>query len=710
MDYENKSKEELIREISQLKMAMAEQELEKENNISRDLFQSPKPIELMLDDVPGENQGKILLVDDSPVTLRLIRKYLETQNFEIDTAINGLEAVSKIYAHSYDLVVLDVMMPFMDGFQVCEKIREEYSLFELPVLFLTSLNEISEIIKGFTLGANDYLPKPFKQEELIARAKTLVKLKKLTMDNQYLQDSVKQKNKLLAKLQSEIAERKRVERELIDAKNTADAANKFKSEFVANMSHEIRTPMNAILGFTELLKKRVAHDEKSKEYLENVNSSGKTLLRLINDILDLSKIEADRIELHYEPVDLRNIAKEIRNIFSLKVDEKGLSYEEKIDAELPPLVSLDEARFRQVIINLMGNAVKFTEKGHVGFNIELIKTHIGRNKIDFAIEVKDSGIGIPPDQQELIFEAFKQQEGQSVKAYGGTGLGLAITKRLTEMMGGTIKLYSEKDKGSTFRIEFYNIEISESENFVRKSNEDDLDYDTVKFKKAVLVLADDVEQNRMLISEYLLDSDISINTAEDGHQVIEKSQVETPDIILMDLKMPNLDGYGANRELKKIPNLKNVPVIALTAYAMTSDVEKIKSEGFSGFVSKPVQKDSLFNEIMKYLPFEIVDISKDNIQINKEESADFSIAYAEDVKKHLQTAFLDEAKNLVNAPMIGEIKAFGEKLKLYSEEIEFTVLTKFSDELISYCDRFVLDKMSEHLASFENMINQITER
>ncbi len=710
MDYENKTNEELIREISQLKMALAEQELEKENNISRDLFQSHKSTALILESVPGENQGKILLVDDSPVTLRLISKYLETQNFEIDTAINGLEAVTKIYSHNYDLVVLDVMMPFMDGFQVCEKIREEYSLFELPVLFLTSLNDISEIIKGFTLGANDYLSKPFKQEELIARAKTLVKLKKLTMDNQYLQDSVEQKNKLLAKLQTEIAERKRVERELIDAKNTADAANKFKSEFVANMSHEIRTPMNAILGFTELLKKRVAHDEKSKEYLENVNSSGKTLLRLINDILDLSKIEADRIELHYEPVDLRNIAKEVKNIFSLKVEEKGLAYKENIDSELPLLVSLDEARFRQVIINLMGNAVKFTERGHVGFNIELIKTHVGRNKIDFAIEVKDSGIGIPPDQQELIFEAFKQQEGQSVKAYGGTGLGLAITKRLTEMMGGTIKLFSEKDKGSTFRIEFYNIEISDSENFIHQSNEDDLDYDTVRFKKATLVLADDVEQNRMLISEYLIDSDISINTAEDGHQVIEKSTTEPPDIILMDLKMPNLDGYGANRELKKIPNLKSIPVIALTAYAMTSDVEKIKAEGFSGFVSKPVQKDSLFAELMKYLPFEIVDDNNAELNQQEETGKDFSIKNAESVKQHLQNTFLKDAKNLENAPMIGEIKAFGENLKEYSQEIEFPVLTKYCDELISYCDRFILDKMSDHLASFENMINQITER
>ncbi len=709
MDYENISKEELINEISQLKMALAEQELEKEDQMSLDLFQAPKSSEIPIE-IPNEIQGKILLVDDSPVTLRLIKKYLEHQNFEIETAINGLEAVSKIYSRNFDLVVLDVMMPFMDGFQVCEKIREEYSLFELPVLFLTSLNDISEMIKGFNLGANDYLSKPFKQEELIARAKTLVKLKKLTMDNQYLQDSVDQKNKLLSKLQTEIAERKRMEKELINAKNVADSANKFKSEFVANMSHEIRTPMNAILGFTELLKKRISNDEKSKEYLENVNSSGKTLLRLINDILDLSKIEADKIELHYEPVDLRNIAKEVKNIFSLKVEEKGLSYKEELDSDLPPLISLDEARMRQIIINLMGNAVKFTSKGFIGFNVKLIQLHSERHKIDFAIEVQDSGIGIPKSQQDLIFEAFKQQEGQSIKAYGGTGLGLAITKRLSEMMGGTIILISEKDQGSIFRIEFYNVDICDNDIIIDRNQKEDIDYDRVRFKKASLILADDVEQNRMLINEYLAESEIAIAQAEDGHQVIDKAQTETPDVILMDLKMPNLDGYAANKELKQIPSLKNIPVIALTAYAMTTDVEKIKLEGFAGFVSKPVQKNSLFAELMKYLSFELVDNNKEIQANSNNDTIDFSINNADEVIQHLKDNYLNEATNLINAPMIGEIKSFGEKLKVYAEEIDFAILNKYSDDLISYCDRFILDKMANHLSEFEHLINQITER
>jgi CheY-like chemotaxis protein len=352
----------------------------------------------------------------------------------------------------------------------------------------------------------------------------------------------------------------------------------------------------------------------------------------------------------------------------------------------------------------MGNAVKFTEQGHIGFRIELINSHIGRNKIDFAIEVIDSGIGIPKDQQDLIFEAFKQQEGQSVKAYGGTGLGLAITKRLTEMMGGTIKLFSEKDKGSTFRIEFYNIDIAESDNLIQDTATETIDYDTVRFKKTSIVLADDVEQNRMLISEYLTDSDIEIFTAEDGHQVVDKAKNNLPDCILMDLKMPNLDGYGANRAIK------GIPVIALTAYAMTTDVEKIKTEGFSGFVSKPVQKDSLFAELMKYLPFEIVAVTKDESQNMSNTNADFSIANANEVKQHLIDNFLGKAKELENAPMIGEIKSFGESLKVYAESINFDALISYSNELISFCDRFILDKMADHLGSFENLINQITDR
>ncbi|MEW5801393.1 MAG: ATP-binding protein [bacterium] len=239
----------------------------------------------------------------------------------------------------------------------------------------------------------------------------------------------------------------------------AEAANRAKSEFLANMSHEIRTPLNAILGFTDLLDSLIA-DKKQKNYLETIKSSGKSLLTLINDILDLSKIEAGKMELRYEPVNPYAIFHEIKDIFSLNISRKDLAFIMDIAPDIPESLLLDDVRLRQILFNLVGNAVKFTEMGQIKLSARGIMQQNDQNSIDLMIAVEDTGIGIDPESHDKIFEAFKQQDGQDNKRYGGTGLGLTISKRLVEMMGGTISVKSQVARGSVFQIILKNVPIA----------------------------------------------------------------------------------------------------------------------------------------------------------------------------------------------------------------------------------------------------------
>lgn len=256
----------------------------------------------------------------------------------------------------------------------------------------------------------------------------------------------------------DISTRKLLENELIKAKNIAEIANRSKSEFLANISHEIRTPMNAVLGFAELLMEEVC-DPKQKEYVKGITYSGKNMLNLINDLLDLSKIEAGKLDIHYEPVNIREICKELGQIFFLKLKEKNLQFNINISNNLPHTIIFDGVRLRQILLNLVGNAVKFTEIGKIELNIINTNTYPDPNITDLKIEIIDTGIGIPDDDKDLIFEAFRQRNGQSNRKYGGTGLGLTITKRLVTIMNGDIFLLSELNKGTKFIVEFKKITI-----------------------------------------------------------------------------------------------------------------------------------------------------------------------------------------------------------------------------------------------------------
>jgi len=499
------------------------------------------------------------------------------------------------------------------------------------------------------------------------------------------------------------------EEDLHAALAAAEVANKAKSEFLANMSHEIRTPMNAILGFTDLLIPLVT-DSKQKNYLESIRTSGKNLLTLINDILDLSKIEAGRLDLQYESVNLHSVFNEIQQIFSLKISEKNLEFIITITPDIPDALLLDEVRLRQILFNLIGNAVKFTQKGHIKLSAHNVYREKFPSHLDLIITVEDTGIGIPPESQEIIFDAFRQQDGQSTKKFGGTGLGLSITKRLVEMMGGSITLKSKVDEGTIFEINFQNVSIAATRSDAKA--DEALIHKDISFKPAKILVVDDVAENRFLITEFFENTPIQIIEAENGEEAIAAATKFKPDAIIMDIRMPVMDGYEATRRIKEDKDLQRIPVIALTASGMKADEEKIRQGGFDGFLTKPVKKSQIFNELLKFIKYSKTEKAKQEIEPPDQEMV------IENISREIQKKIPEIIDRLENECMqlwtsarknnsIEEIKDFGDVIKNLGDKYSLKVLQMYGEKLVSLATLFDIEKMEAALTSYPKLVEQI---
>ena len=385
----------------------------------------------------------------------------------------------------------------------------------------------------------------------------------------------------------------------------AEDANKAKSEFLANMSHEIRTPMNAVLGYTELLSSTLV-DQTQKDYINSIKSSGKSLLTLINDILDLSKIEAGKLEMEYDYVDTYSFFSEFERIFSLKVSEKGLKFILDITSGTPAGIYIDEARVRQIVFNLIGNAIKFTSEGKIVIKVFTENPRIvnyskekSEELIDLIIEVQDTGIGISKELQEAIFEPFVQEDDS--KNYGGTGLGLTITRRLTALMNGTIHVQSEPGKGSTFTVRIP--EIAYLRDFSKTTVDIQIDPAEIVFEEAVILIADDVEHNRSYLRDALKNTKLKIVEAEDGIAAYKLAKEIVPDLIIADIRMPKMDGFQLLNKIKTDKKLKHIPVIAYSASVLKSQKERIHKSEFVGLLIKPVKVTELYLALMNILQY-----------------------------------------------------------------------------------------------------------
>ncbi len=396
----------------------------------------------------------------------------------------------------------------------------------------------------------------------------------------------------------DITERKEYEEALEKIKDAALGASRAKSEFLANMSHEIRTPMNTTLGVGELLRETNLTPEQ-KRYVDMFQKSGEHLLNLINDILDLSKIESGHMELERIDFNLLSIIEHVRSILAPKTREKGIELLIDIDPFIPGYLIGDPQKIKQILINLAGNALKFTQKGSILINAKLERT-INRDVV-LLFEIKDTGIGIPPDKLDKLFKSFSQVDSSTTRKYGGTGLGLVISKKFIEMMNGHIWVESKVGKGSSF---FFDIELEVSpimiEDGKKSRKKEGETVNNLKNKKLKILVVEDSDDNRQLIKLYLKNYDYHIDEAENGETGLGKMKNEGYDLVLMDIQMPIMDGYDATRlyrEWEKKENKRPIPIIGLSANAFKDDREKAIEVGCSEYLTKPVRKKQLLETI-----------------------------------------------------------------------------------------------------------------
>lgn len=385
--------------------------------------------------------------------------------------------------------------------------------------------------------------------------------------------------------------------DLVQARDAAEAASRAKSLFLANMSHEIRTPMNAILGFARLLEAELK-STRLKGFAHAITASGESLLAIINDILDLAKIEAGKMVLQPQPTDLRALLREIETLFSLSLEAKNLAFRlEGLNSTSEPLY-LDGVRVRQILINLVGNAIKFTSAGFVALRLDFTPAE-APDQVHVRLTVEDSGVGIVPEQQQRLFEPFEQADpGDSVHHQGGTGLGLAICYRLVSMMGGQIRLHSVPGQGTRFEIALPNVQVLAPESLQQTPET----LPQFQFLPACVLIADDVSVNRLLLGELLAAQPLNLLWATNGEEAVALASEHQPNLILMDIKMPVMDGMQALALLKSADRTRDIPVLALTAYAMTDQIERFLQLGFEAVVAKPVSAPLLFAQMARYLP------------------------------------------------------------------------------------------------------------
>ncbi|MET0007606.1 MAG: response regulator [Candidatus Thiodiazotropha sp. 6PLUC4] len=751
--------------------------------------------------------GTILVVDDSTANLQLLMGILKDRGYVVHPASDGKLALRFLRTTLPDLILLDIKMPGMDGFEVCRLLKQDDRTCNIPIIFISVLEGESDKVKAFQVGGADYIAKPFHLEEVLARVENQLQLRELT---EQLECKISERTEELVntnqRLQAEITERMRVDEalrkseallnatqrlskvggweydvktkvffwtdelysihelpndpstdhlklgldcydpkdrpvilkafqnayekgepydlefpfttikgrrlwirttaqpiyeeervvsvvgnlmditdlkqaeealrrykdkledeveqrtaELVVAKQNAEKANQAKSIFLANMSHELRTPLNAILGFSSLMQKDPQLAESQMHYLDIINRSGEHLLHLINDILDVAKIEAGEAKPDNLPFDLGSMVRDITDLMQIRAQEKQLKLHIDQSSEFPHYIVGDEARLRQILINLLSNAIKYTQHGEVTLRLATEND----NAAKLLIEVEDTGAGITPEEQQHIFEPFVQLHPHNSNS--GTGLGLTITHQFVQMVGGSIALESTPGKGSLFRVNLPLIEAKQSDivkmTSTEMGNAERLAPGQLEYR--ILIVEDQLENQSLLVR--LMESvGFQVRTADNGAQGVELFLSWHPHFIWMDQRMPVMDGTQATRRIRQLPNGREVKIVAVTASAFADQRREIVAAGMDDYVSKPYRAIEIYDCLSRHLGVKY-------LYADKPEPQQQSLTLTPEMIKVLPEALLKELREALLNLEPGRIYAAIQQVESYDKTLQQTL-------------------------------------